>query len=284
MSHYKADLFALTETWLTADDTAAKLEIIPSGYKLMNHHHIGHRGGSFTLLYKETVSVSIIKYSDNKSFPSFEFFELQVKFGSLAARLVIVYCPPCTKSLFSKFTSYLESIILSTEPILIVGDFNLHVDAEGDAAAGDFLDILESMGLEQHVTGPTHNLGHTLDLIITCQFDSIIKNGPTIGQFFSDHAAVLCDLNSIKPGASVKNVTYRNFKSVNIESFKSDLAKSALCNENIANLSLDDLVTSYDSSLSLLIESHAPLKGRTVVNRPCVPWFNDSIKVAMSER
>ncbi|CAH3179354.1 unnamed protein product [Porites evermanni] len=102
VSDYKADLFALSESWLTANDTAAKLEIIPSGYKLMNH-------------------------------------------------------PPCTKSFVSEFTSYLESIILSTEPILIVGAFNLHVDVAGDAVAGDFLDILESMDLEQHVAGPTHN-------------------------------------------------------------------------------------------------------------------------------
>ena len=29
----------------------------------------------------------------------------------------------------------------STEPILIVGDFNLHVDVVGDAVAGDFLNI-----------------------------------------------------------------------------------------------------------------------------------------------
>ena len=73
-----------------------------------------------------------------------------------------------------------------------------------------------------------------------------------------------------KPEASVKTVTNRNFKSVNIESFKSDLAKSALCNENIVNLSYD-LVSGYNSTLSLLIESHAPLKTRTVVNRPHVP-------------
>ena len=120
-------------------------------------------------------------------------------------------------------------------------------------------------------------------MIITRKSDSIIKNNPTIGQFFSDHAAALCDLNSIKPEASVKTVTYRNFKSVNIESFKSDLAKSALCNENIVNLSYD-LVSSYNSTLSLLIESHAPLKTRTVVNRPRVPWFNDSIKATIGER
>ena len=112
--------------------------------------------------------------------------------------------------------------------------------------AGDFLDILESMGLEQHVTGPTHNLGHTLDLIITRQFDSIIKNNPIIGQFFSDHAAILCDLNSIKPEASVKTVTYRNFKSVNIESFKSDLANSALCNESVVSFIAHRISRSFE--------------------------------------
>ncbi|XP_068734832.1 uncharacterized protein [Montipora capricornis] len=120
--------------------------------------------------------------------------------------------------------------------------------------------------------------------MITRQSDSIIKNNPTIGRFFSDHAAVLCDLSSIKPEASVKTVTYRNFKSVNIESFKSDLANSALCNENVVNLSLDDLVSCCNSTLSSLIESHAPLKSKTVVNRPRVPWFNDSIKAAIRER
>ena len=163
VSHYNADLFALTETWLTADDTPAKLEIFPSGYKLMNYPRIGRRGGGVALLHKDSTSVAAIKHSDNNSLSSaFEFSELLVKSGSFVVRLVIVYSLPYTKSFVSDFTSYLESIsILSTQPILIVGDFNLHVDVEGDEEAGDFLDILESMGLEQHVTGPTHNLGHT---------------------------------------------------------------------------------------------------------------------------
>ena len=73
-------------------------------------------------------------------------------------------------------------------------------------------------------------------------------------------------------------------KSVNIESFKSDIANSALCYENIVNLSLDDLVGCYNSTLSTLIESHAPLKSKTVVNSPRVPWFNDSIKAAIRGR
>ena len=111
MSHYNADLFALTETWLTTDDTAAKLEIIPSGYKLMNHPRIGRRGGGVALLHKDSISVATIKHSDNDSLSSsFEFSELLVKFGSFVVRLLIVYRPPSTKSFVSDFASYLDQL------------------------------------------------------------------------------------------------------------------------------------------------------------------------------
>lgn len=106
VSDYKADLFALSESWLKADDTAAKLEIIPSGYKLMNHPRIRHRGGGVALVYKEFISLAMSKHSDNSS-SSFEFSELSVRFGSFAAQHFIVYHPPCTKSFVSEFRSYL---------------------------------------------------------------------------------------------------------------------------------------------------------------------------------
>ena len=37
MRDSNADLNALTETWLTVDDTAASLAIISNGYELINH-------------------------------------------------------------------------------------------------------------------------------------------------------------------------------------------------------------------------------------------------------
>ena len=43
-----------------------------------------------------------------------------------------------------------------------------------DVYAVEFLDILESMGLMQHVDVPTHEQSHTLDLVITRQFEYII--------------------------------------------------------------------------------------------------------------
>ena len=63
---------------------------------------------------------------------------------------------------------------MSSVPLLIEGDFNIHVDIPGNEDCVCLKEVLESMGLQQHVhvNEPTHKSGHTLDLIITRRWDS----------------------------------------------------------------------------------------------------------------
>ena len=44
--------------------------------------------------------------------------------------------------------------------MLVLGDFNIHVDVPNDIDAVKFLDLLESLGLKQHVTEATHIWSH----------------------------------------------------------------------------------------------------------------------------
>merc|ERR1711984_9939 len=62
-------------------------------------------------------------------------------------------------------------------------------DNPSDDKATEFLSLLDSMDLVQHVTGPTHKKGHTLDLVITKGLVTTITSviPPTI----SDHACIL---------------------------------------------------------------------------------------------
>ena len=62
---------------------------------------------------------------------------------------------------------YLLTIVLYQEQFLISGDFNIHVDNAEDTDAIKLIDLLESFGLQQHVTCPTHKHAHALVLIIT---------------------------------------------------------------------------------------------------------------------
>ena len=86
---------------------------------------------------------------------------------------------------------------------------------------------------------------------------------------------------------TTKNVVYRKLKSVDLESLKRDLSDSLLCSDppdlqvhlhSEDPRDLDALVRRYNTTLSKVIDCHAPLKTKTVKLRPALPWYNDEIK------
>ena len=160
---------------------------------------------------------------------------------------------------------------MSSELLLIFGDFNIHVDDPRDTDCVRFLGLLESMGLQQDVDVPTHKSGHTLDLIITRCGDSLLSTNPIADCLFSDHFTVIrSDLIIKKLSLTIKEISYRKTKSIDIQSFKNDLQKSALCQHTPD--SLDELVNLYNTTLSSTLDAHAPVITKTIRSRPLVPW------------
>ncbi len=117
--------------------------------------------------------------------------------------LATVYRPPGHHTDFSKeFADFLSELVLAAEKVLIVADFNIHVDNEKDALESAFIEILNSIGVRQHVSGPTHSRNHTLDLILSHGID---VNGVEILQQsddISDHYLVSCILHIAKAANS----------------------------------------------------------------------------------
>ena len=185
-----------------------------------------------------------------------------------------------------EISKYLQQLILCAEPLLITGDFNIHVDMEDDPCASRFLEFLESLGLEQHVHEPTHESNHTLDLIISRKGDSIILNSPKQTHFISNHSFVQCQLSCPKPLLEQRQISYRKLKNIDMKQFKSDIKSSPLGSENYQNKSLDHLVEIYNSHLVSTLDKHAPLKTRLTVVRPVLPWFrfNTIVKEAKAAR
>ena len=195
----KADIFAITETWLSQNDAAVCKEITPNGYRLFHCPRTDRRGGHTALLCRESLNVRRLSAGEKTSF---EFSEYMIDGLSLQLRLVIVYTPPysaahpiTSSTFFPELSEYLESLVLSKVPICISGDFNVHLDVSDDADTIAFADLLESLCLTQHVKSLTHVMGHILDLIITRSSDNIIKGTPSPDSFLSDHCSILCCLN-----------------------------------------------------------------------------------------
>ena len=121
-------------------------------------------------------------------------------FNSVAVRLVVVYRPPkSNESCFiQEFSEYLELLSASTGKLLIMGDFNIHVDRPDLPVVAKFLSTLVIFGLNQHVVDATHIDGHTLDLVITRCSDDFIYDS-FVSDLISDHFAVISVVRAHKP-------------------------------------------------------------------------------------
>ena len=89
-----------------------------------------------------------------------------------------------------------------------------------------FLTLLDDFGLIQHVTQPTHNHNHILDLVITRYAENIISDIRIKQPCLSDHNAILFDIIVQKPKLLKKTIQYRNWKSDDLLSFSNDLTNS----------------------------------------------------------
>ncbi|XP_078374323.1 uncharacterized protein LOC144657833 [Oculina patagonica] len=171
---------------------------------------------------------------------------------------------------------------MSNEPLVLLGDFNIHVDVPTDMDAIQFRDLLDSMGLQQHVKRPTHIHGHTLDLLITRQSDEIIVKEPETERYFSDHAVVLSHLRTAVPAPKARHAEFRKLKEINKQQFLEDIRNSSLCRDPPDTL--DELVECYNNTLRSLLDKHAPVRARHVNSRTRPPWFNVEIMKARRER
>ena len=86
-----------------------------------------------------------------------------------------------------------------------MGDFNIHINDSEDWDAQTLQVTLNAFNLKQHINILTHNLGHTIDLIIT----SNDYMGPLIpGSYISEHRMIRFNTNipEPEPKSEIKSV------------------------------------------------------------------------------
>ena len=136
----------------------------------------------------------------------------------------------------------------------------------------DFLALVDSFNLKQHVCSPTHHAGHILDLLITRDDDQLVTSVSIHDAAFSDHFVVNCALSLEKPPFTRKQIILVLRILILIFDIRSSSLLSDPPNE------LDDLVARYDSELSGIFNRHLPIKKRTVTIRPVAPWYSEELK------
>ncbi len=165
---------------------------------------------------------------------------------------------------------------------MIVGDFNIHYEDCEKPDVKKCMKTLQANGLVQQVTQPTHKSGHTLDWIVTRESESVVNEVVIEDRLMSDHFWLLFSLDLQRPPAEKIQVKCRNIKSICIQDFKQDLQESKLLQDT--NLDLDEMVELYNSTLTNLLDKHAPSTLKTVRVKPNAPWYCDEICAAKQKR
>ena len=224
-----------------------------------------------------------VSLSRGGDMPSLEHSEWNFSIFHHSIKLIVVYRPPYSVThpilpgkFFDEFSNYLEDIVLCPEMLLISGDFNFHLDDMANTNTMKFNEKLETFGLKQHVSTPTHSSNHILDLLITRSTTDIKIISIESTLYLSDHCFVECKLSIGRPMHHKKEISYREMKKINLEYFKADLSCVNYLCENIVNL--DELTQCYDHELSRILSNHAPVRRKILKVKRSTPWYTAELR------
>ncbi len=251
------------------------------GYSFKHHPRVtGEARGGTGIFYRDNFEVSKTGFGQKRSF---EYSEWVVSWSNNNVKLCVVYHQSrnegqkvSNKQFLEDLSEYLEDVVLSKEKLVLLGDFNIHVDDFSDTSGIELRELLFSLGLVNHVWFPTHNKGHTLDLIVTRNNDEIVLTTPTAGYFISDRCFVNTRLKLPRPELRLETVKCRKVKSMDFVSFKSELA--SVCTELISIEDPKLLAAAYNEKLRECLDDHAPITTKSFLVRPKVPWYDPCLK------
>lgn len=289
ISQHQIDFLCLTESWLTGDDTfdeAVLTTSCPSSHSFISSPRCNKRGGGLAVLYRSTIKVA--KCNIHFSPTSFELLTVMIASLSRSVVCAVIYRPP--KFSVATFLSELADLcshLSSYSDFIIVGDMNVR------DLSGEFASTLSAFGLTQHVTEPTHDSGHTLDLVLSRSSSSIVSCTHTLAGL-SDHLSVKFDL-SLSTARQIRSSTAtRSFRHIDSEALQNDFSQFVTTplvhaavhppSTPIPSLSHgESLVHLFQTNVTAVLDLHAPVSIRRASIKVPLPWFTTAVRLERRE-
>jgi len=130
---------------------------------------------------------------------------------------------------------------------------------------------IKTFDLTQHAHGPTHNPGHTLDLLISTGLNvsSIVIKDVAL----SDHFCIFFDILT-SPAIEARSVSVK--KRCSNENTSVLFMKAISLKPSISVNSVDFLLYYFNSNVKSVIDDIAPVKVRKNSGRQKAPWRNST--------
>ncbi|TKS65475.1 hypothetical protein D9C73_028281 [Collichthys lucidus] len=295
ISDYDIDLFCLTETWLQENEYVSLNESTPPSHYNTHIPRSTGRGGGVGAIFDSSLLINPKPKLNYNSFESLVLSLTHPTWKTLQPILfVTVYRAPGPYSEFlSEFAEFASGLILKTDKVIIVGDFNIHVDNHNNSLSTAFISLLDSIGFCQSVNKPTHCLNHTLDLVLSygVEIDNLIvfPQNPLL----SDHFLITFEFILLDYKPLCRNFYSRCLSDSAVAKFKETIPSvlnSMPCLTVTEDLSasfspsqIDHLVDSITGSLRTTLDSIAPLKKKIIKQRRLAPWYSQQTRKLKQE-
>ena len=142
------DLLAIIETWTKSDSLFSIRELCPKGLSFYRIPRGNRLGGGVGLLYRPNLKID---KQQIKLYSKFEYMVTVLRSKKSVTRIVILFGFMQALKMesqrlvpsFDDFSELLGRLTISSGKLLLLGDFNFHVDdPENDAGAAKRLDLL----------------------------------------------------------------------------------------------------------------------------------------------
>ena len=282
LNDHKIDITVITESWLkeSPEDEAwtNQSELIQRKYNVKLHNRPWpKKGGRIALTHKNQYPVQEL---EKGNITTIKYAVMKVEIRNRSLQINGIYHPPpntqdnSTNNMFlDEITELLTSPIPKYNNLIIMGDFNMHIDHITNLENQIFNDTMEALGLSQQVRTPTHKQGNILDLIYIEDNSQLkYRNCQTHG-FISDHAIVTKDMYLLKDKPKLTTKKICNNKRVTKEALIQNFKPPTIERKTGLSQAYNQLKT----KLQEILEKTATEKTIKVYDKPKQPCFSKYI-------
>ena len=282
------DLLCVTESWHDAD-SAVLGRLRCSGFNVVDRprprvdgDNLSVNHGGVVVIAATDVALSPIVINDPQP-TTFEVLCVRAVIGQFSAVVVTLYRPGSAaiqQTFFDELAVIFDQVATYQEPIYVVGDFNIRLDRPDNPHADQLRLLAECYGLVLHDTGQTHQLGGTLDAVITHEVTGRPSCVTADDVGLSDHFLLRWEISTTREASATMPVCARPWRRLDIDQFRSELSMSRLCRLDEWPDDVDELAALYTDELNCVLDRVLPEKQFVRRQRPSDPWFDKECRDA----
>ncbi|XP_076863835.1 uncharacterized protein LOC143516125 [Brachyhypopomus gauderio] len=274
-SLHSLHFLALTETWITPENSATPAALSSAFSFTHSPRRLGRGGGTGLLLSPEwrftQLSFSALSIS------SFEFHAITVSYSTIL-HIIVIYRPPGSlENFIDELDTLLSQFTIEANPLILLGDFNL---PSNKLESSCILPLLSSFDLTINPSTATHRAGNILDLVFTR--DTRTSDITVTLLHLSDHHLLSFSfpLPAISTHTSPVHSSYfhPSLRSINPSTLATTILSSLPHQNCLSSLSLDTITDTFLSTISSSINLLCPPSPRLKRSVPSTPWLTEVLR------